>query len=148
MPLKFDPVLKGLARRRPADYAALMGLAGLGPPTPLDVDLSAVSAATDVLFAFGRPPTAVAALDFQAGPDPHVDDRVLMYQGVLRHTYHVPVFSTVVLLRPEAYRPTMTGAVRYDLAEAGGRMDFAYRLVKLWETPAEAFLGGPVGCAR
>jgi predicted transposase YdaD len=144
VPNPFDAVLKDVVRKHLADYAALFHLPHAG--TVLDVDLSTVSAATDVVLADANPPReGLTTLDFQAGHDPHMDDRVLLYQAVLRSRYHLPVHSVVLLLRPDAYRPPMTGRVRYRAAAGRGKMDFAYELVRIWESPAQSYLEGGIG---
>src|SRR5205085_2707298 len=109
---------------------------------------STVSAATDIVLADANPPTKnVATLDFQAGPDPCIDDRVLMYQAILRNRFHLPVHSVVLLLRPDAYRPPMTGGVLYETADGRGKMDFRYEMVRLWEIPASKLLEAGIGAA-
>jgi hypothetical protein len=142
----FDATLKEIVRRHLADYVAEFRLAGM--TAVLDVDMSTVSAATDVVLADANPPRReLATLDFQSGHDEFLDDRILMYQGVLRNRYHVPVHSVVLLLRPDAYRPSMTGGVRYDSGRGRGKMDFRYELVRLWQIPAEQLLATGIGTA-
>ena len=142
----FDAVLKDIVRRHVADYAAEFRLPGV--TTVLDVDLSTVSAATDVVLADANPPrAAVATLDFQSRHDEHIDDRVLMYHALLRHRFHLPVHGVVLVLRPDAFRPSMTGGVRYRTAGGRGKMDFGYELVRLWEVPADELLASGAGTA-
>ena len=147
MSFRFDAAMKSILRRFAPDYVGFLGLSAVGRPSVLDVDLSAVSAATDVVVGLGDPLVAIACIDFQAGRDDFIDDRVLMDQALLRHAYHVPVHSVVIVLRPDAYRPTMTGRVRYAVDPTRGKMDFEYHVVKLWEIPVRTFLDGPVGLA-
>jgi hypothetical protein len=142
----FDATLKEIVRRHVADYAAEFRLPGM--TTVLDVDLSTVSAATDVVLADANPPQReLTTLDFQSGHDEFLDDRILMYQGVLRNRFHLPVHSVAILLRPEAFRPTMTGHVRYDTAHGRGKIDFRFELVRLWEIPADRLLATGIGTA-
>jgi hypothetical protein len=142
----FDAALKDIVRRHVADYRAVFHLPDV--TTVLDVDLSTVTAATDIVLADANPPRkALTTLDFQAGHDNHIDDRILMYQGVLRHRYHLPVHSLVLLLRPDVFRPAMAGGVRYRTAGGRGKMDFGYELVRLWEIPAAELLATRIGTA-
>lgn len=142
----FDAALKDIVRRHVADYAAEFNLPGMA--TVLDVDLSTVSAATDIVLADANPPQkAITTLDFQAGHDVFIDDRILMYQGLLRHRYHLPVHSVVLLLRPDTYRPPMTGRVRYQSAGGRGKIDFEFEMVRLWELPAGELLASGIGTA-
>jgi hypothetical protein len=55
MPLPFDATLKDLVRHFLHDYEIQMGLSDLGPLTPLNVDLSTVTAATDIALGHGDP---------------------------------------------------------------------------------------------
>jgi hypothetical protein len=142
----FDAALKDIVRRHVADYRAVFHLPDV--TTVLDVDLSTVTAATDIVLADANPPRkTLTTLDFQASHDDHIDDRILMYQGVLRHRYHLPVHSLVLLLRPDAFRPAMAGGVRYRTAGGRGKMDFGYELVRLWEIPAAELLATRIGTA-
>lgn len=142
----FDATLKEIVRRHVADYAAAFHLPNVR--TVLDIDLSTVSAATDVVLADANPPqVGVTTLDFQSRHDEFLDDRILMYHALLRNRFHLPVHSMVLLLRPDAYRPPTTGSVCYQTAGGRGKMDFGYELVRLCEVPAAALLEAPIGSA-
>ena len=142
----FDAVLKDIVRRHVADYAAEFRLPNAS--TVLDVDLSTVSAATDVVLADAIPPRlGVTTLDFQSRHDEHIDDRILMYHALLRGRFHLPVHSVVLLLRPDAYRPSMAGGVRYQTAARRGKMDFGYEVIRLWEIDAARLLETRIGAA-
>src|SRR5207237_430443 len=75
------------------------------PIEPLNVDLSTLSAATDVVLGFGDPVAEVVDLNFQSGPDRDLDSRILLYAAALYHRYGVPVRSLLILLRPAAHSP-------------------------------------------
>lgn len=142
----FDATLKDIVRRHVADYAAAFRLPNVH--TALDVDLSTVSAATDVVLADANPPrVGVTTLDFQSRHNEFLDDRILMYHALLRSRFHLPVHSVVLLLRSDAFRPATTGGVRYRTAGGRGKMDFSYELVRLWEVPAAELLAAPIGSA-
>ncbi len=55
MPLPFDATLKDLARRYPGDYASTFRLGNPSDLHALNVDLSVISAATDVVLGHGDP---------------------------------------------------------------------------------------------
>jgi hypothetical protein len=111
----------------------------------LNVELSVVSAATDVVLGYGDPPVRVVVLNFQAGRNPELPDRELMYTALLRHRYHVPVHSVVVLLRPAADGPELTGRVNYAGVPRRGRVEFRYEVVRVWQRPARGWLRGGLG---
>jgi hypothetical protein len=140
----FDAGLKDIVRRHVADYAATFRLPHA--VMALNVDLSTVTA--DIVLADANPPrVGLVTLDFQSSHDAHIDDRILLYQALLRNQYHLPVHSVVLLLRPDAHRPPMTGRVGYETAGGRGKMDFEYELIRLWEVPAQRLLGAGIGAA-
>jgi hypothetical protein len=145
MPLPFDATLKDLVTRRPADIGAGFHLHGPGPPAVLNVDLSLVSAATDVVLGFGDPPRAVVDLNFQSNRDSFLAERLLLYNALLRYRFHVPVHSLLVLLRPEADGPELTGRVSYPGQGKRGRTVFRYEIVRLWRIAARQLLKSSLG---
>jgi hypothetical protein len=130
MSLRFDATLKDLVQRFLHDYEVQMGLSDLGPFTPLNVDLSTVTAATDIALGHGDPPGRVVDINFQSGPDEELQARVLLYHALLHFRYRVPVHSVVVLLRPLADRRQLTGKLRYVGRHRKGRMNFSYEIIR------------------
>jgi hypothetical protein len=59
VPFPFDATLKDLVTRHPTDFGTGFHLHGPAPLAVLNADLSLVSAATDVVLAFGTPPGAM-----------------------------------------------------------------------------------------
>jgi predicted transposase YdaD len=145
MPLPFDATLKDLVQHFLPDYAVQMGLSDLGPFTPLNVELSTVTAATDIALGHGDPPDRVVDINFQSGPDEDLAARVLLYNALLHFRYRVPVHSVVVLLRPVADRQQFTGKLRYVGRPRKGKMDFSYEIIRLWQWPVRRFLEGGLG---
>jgi len=145
MPLDFDATLKELVMRRPADFSDGFRLRGAGTPAVLNVDLSVVSAATDAVLGFGDPPTELVDLNFQSGPDPSLVRRLLLYNALLHHRYDAPVHSLLILLRPAADGPHLTGWLRYRGQGRRGRTDFRYEVIRLWQVPTRRLLRGRLG---
>jgi hypothetical protein len=108
MSMPFDATLKGILGKSPADLRAPFRLPAIEPAKAINVDLSTISAATDVAFGFGEPIQEIADLNFQSGPDPHIDARLLLYNAAFHLRYHVPVQSILVLLRPKAETAGLT----------------------------------------
>ncbi len=140
---RFDATLKDIVAQHPADFAAAFGLPANEPPTALNVDLSTVSAATDVALGFGKPIREIVDLNFQSGPDPRLPARLHVYNAVLNLRYGVPVRTLLVLLRPKADSANITGHFRYETGPEG--VEFRYKVVRLWEEPRATFLEGGVG---
>jgi len=125
----------------PSDFASVFGLPKITPARTLNVDLSTISAATDVAFGFGDPLQEIVDLNFQSGPDLLLPARVHLYNAAFFHREKcVPVRSVIILLRPKADSPNLTGKLVYS---AGGkRVEFEYDVVRMWQQPVEPFLQG------
>jgi predicted transposase YdaD len=145
MPHPFDATLKDLVRRYPDDFKQLLGLTTPGRAHVLNVDLSMVSAASDVVLGIGEPLSAVVDLNFQVGRDPALSRRVFGYNALLHYQLDVPVHSVAVLLRREANDRRLTGNLNYFVQSTRGKVDFAFDVVRLWREPVDRFLNGPVG---
>src|SRR5438552_3042589 len=142
MPFPFDAALKELAQISPGDLLAEIAWPADGPVRVLNVDLSAVSASGDFVLGIGDPLQYIVSVEFQAGPDAALAQRVLLYNALVHYRYGVPVHSVVVLLRPKAESPALDGSIRYQARAGRGHMDFGFEIVRLWQRPAEALLSG------
>jgi predicted transposase YdaD len=111
---------------------------------PGDPELSGFSFAADKVIRVEGSEPYVAHFEFQASPDPDLDRRVLVYNVLLRWRHGLPVRSVAVLLRPQAQSGSVTGQVR-DLRDPAGRLDFGYRLLRVWEQPVATLLAGGLG---
>ncbi|MGL4464207.1 MAG: hypothetical protein ACRC1K_18815 [Planctomycetia bacterium] len=140
MPLPFDATLKSIVAENFADFAPLFGLPTNEPAVAVNVDLSLLTAATDVAIAFGKPMKAVADINFQSVRDPTLPGRLHLYNAVLFYRHGVPVRSVLMLLRKKADAENLTGILIYG--EGPNRVEFNYEIIRLWELPVDAFLNG------
>jgi hypothetical protein len=145
MSMPFDATLKDLGRDYPADFLAAFDRPPAGPFALLNVDLSTVTTAADLVVGLGDPLEKIVHLDFQSSAAAWKHADVLVYNALLYAEYHVPVHSIVVLLRPQAAHANLNGAVRYSAGPGCSSMDFTYGLVRLWERPAAELLAGALG---
>jgi hypothetical protein len=145
MSLPFDATIKDLVEAFVPDYQARLHLDEFAPLQVMNVDLSTVSAATDIALGEGDPPRRVVDLNFQGGPDDRLVARVLLYHALLHYHYHVPVHSLLVLLRPITGHADITGRLRYEGRRRRGKMDFTFEVIRLWQEPVEQFLSGGLG---
>jgi hypothetical protein len=144
--MPFDATLKDLARAYPADFLTAFDRPPQGPLALLNVDLSAVTTAADLVVGVGAPLAEIVHIDLQSSAAwKHAD--VLVYNALLYAEYHAPVHSIVILLRPQAARSNLNGAVSYAVRSGRGSMNFAYEVVRVWEWPADNFLAGALGTA-
>jgi predicted transposase YdaD len=145
MPMPFDATLKYLVQSFVRDYEVQMGLTEFAPLVPLNVDLSTVTAATDIALGRGGPPERVVDINFQSGPDPDLEARLLLYNALVHHRFRVPVHTVLVLLRPAAEIGQLTGILRYAGRRRKGKMDFGFEVIRLWQKPVQRLLAGGLG---
>jgi hypothetical protein len=148
MATPFDAAAKELVEMAPADW-----LAFLGQPRPpelvhvIDADLSAtVTTATDKVIRVDDPEPWLLLIELQAGWDGNMPFDLLRRYALLRHRHRMPVSCAIVLLRPEANTSAMTGTFPQP-NRLGADWEFPFHVVRVWETPAEALLHGPLGMA-
>jgi hypothetical protein len=138
---------EGPRPRRPADILATFD----HPPTAalslLNVDLSTVTTAADLVIGLGDPLAEIVHFDFQASAAAWKHGDILAYQALLFREFYVPVHSIVVLLLPQAAHANLNGAINFAPRPGRGKMDFGYEVVRLWERPAADLLAGALGTA-
>jgi hypothetical protein len=145
MSMPFDATLKDLARDCPADFLATFDRPPAGPLVLLNVDLSTVTTAADLVVGVGDPPAEVVHIDFQSSAAAWKHADVLVYNALLYAARHVPVHSIVILLRPQAAHRNLSGVVNYAARFGRGSMVFTYEVVRLWQRPADDLLAGALG---
>lgn len=146
MATPFAAAAKDLIEMAPADW-----LAFLGQPRPpglvrvIDADLSAtVSTSTDKVIRVDDPEPWLLLVELQAAWDGDLPFDLLRRYALLRHRHRLPVSCAIVLLRPEANTSAMTGTFSQP-HPLGRAWDFPFHVVRVWETPAEVFVRGPLG---
>jgi hypothetical protein len=144
----YDASSKLLIDQHPRDWLALAGL-----PVPasedavnfVDAELSTITAAADKLMLVENGADSyLAHIEFQASLDLALDQRVLLYNVLGGWRHRLPVRSVVFLLWPQAASEKIRGRVGQSWAP-DGRLDFYYRLIRVWELPVESLLTGPPG---
>lgn len=143
MPFIFDATLKSIVAGRPGDFSSVFGLPAEQPVQLLNVDLSIVTAATDVVLAYGMPIQSIVDLNFQSGPDAELPARLHTYSAILNQKQKVPVHSTLVLMRPKADHESLTGVHTYGNPRSG--VEFRYEVIRLWEQSVERYLHASLG---
>lgn len=137
----YDATLKHLVESRPAEWLGYLGLPLGTRIGAVDADLSSVTAAADKVLRVDGPDPYIAHLEFQSGIDTELDRRMLLYNVLLRSRHGLPVRTVAFLLHPRTASATVLGGVR-DVGDPHCRLDFAYRIVRVWEQPPESFLHG------
>lgn len=81
MSYPFDATLKEILSLRPEDCVPVFDLPRTALARTLNVDLSTISAATDVAFGFGSPLEEIVDLNFQSGPNQSLPARLHLYNA-------------------------------------------------------------------
>jgi hypothetical protein len=105
----------------------------------MDSDLSTVTAMADKVIRIADDSPWILHLEIQAWADPSLP----RYNAILHERHELPVVSVALLLVPSAEAPGMTGRYRVE-APLGEPWEFAYRVVRVWQTPAQTLLEGPL----
>ncbi|OWK36042.1 hypothetical protein [Fimbriiglobus ruber] len=144
MPHPYDATSKDLLDADPARWVTY--LTREPPPGPVDVidaDLSTVTAEADKVIRVNGSDPWLLHLEFQANTDRWLVPRVLKYNAMLYEKHELAVASVVVLMRPAANMPAVTGSWAVPNPLGSPRV-FEYRVIRVWERPPEEFLTGPL----
>lgn len=147
MAMTFDATLKDMGRECPEGFLAAFDRAPTGPVWVLNVDLSTVTAAADIVYGLGEPLQEIVHIDCQSSAAAWKHADLMLYNALLFARYHVPVHTVVVLLRPEAGHPNMDGRLDYAPRPEHGSMSFRYQVERLWMRSAVELLAGDIGVA-
>jgi predicted transposase YdaD len=142
--MPFDATTKELIESRPEDWLQFVGLSG-AVVRVVDADVSTVTAAADKALLVSDPTPWLAHLELQASRDPDLPERDLQYNVLLRRRHRLPVRSIVVLLRPQADGPELTGTVEHHMPNGRRYLWFDHLVVRVWEKPVESVLAGGLG---
>src|SRR5438552_15969026 len=137
----FDITLKHLLESHPADCLRLVGFPTAAPIEVIDADLATIIAEADKVFRVKDRLPWLMHFELQVTYDADLPQRMLQYNVLLKNRHGLPVRSVVILLRPKADGPEMTGVVRHTLGTEQ-YLEFNYRVVRIWQKPVEAILSG------
>ncbi|MEO9030896.1 MAG: hypothetical protein ABI413_18985 [Ktedonobacteraceae bacterium] len=134
---KWDSFAKRLIGSRPGQYVSWL-ISGALFVEALNIELKAQEFLADALLKVliaGQ--LALLHIEFQSYEDPTMGRRMVEYNVIAEHQYGLPVSSFVIYLRkrrvpkPPYIRTFVDGHVTHH---------FYYRVVKLWEIPAQVIL--------
>src|SRR5438128_554524 len=83
MPMTFDATMKDLGAGHPHDFLTLFDRPATRPLRLLNVDLSTVTTAADLVVGLGQPLQEIIHIDFQSSADANKDADVLVYNSLL-----------------------------------------------------------------
>jgi hypothetical protein len=145
MPGPIDDTLKNLTELSPQDWVVRGGWP-VAAAALIDADIGTISGATDKAIRVAGKPNWLLAVDFQSGHDvlAKLPD-LLLYNSALFKRHGLPVRTLLVLLHRGADSRKLTGL--YERGFPGEPFDVAlrYRIVRVWEVAAAAWLSGGLG---
>src|SRR5712692_2313524 len=118
MAMTFDATLKDMGRDSPQGFLATFDRPPILPVKLLNVDLSTVTAAADLVLGLGEPLEEIIQLDFQSSAAAWKHADLLAYHVLLFAHYHVPVLRSSCCCGRK--RPTPTSTVRSATRRAQG----------------------------
>jgi hypothetical protein len=126
----------------PASWPALLGVPA-GLTEVIDADIATVSGAADKVQRVSAAPPYLLHLEFVAGHDAAALPPKLCVRNTLLNDRHgLRVRSAVVLLRPEADSPQLTGVHERGFPGEEPYLTFRYQAVCVWRLPPEPLLTG------
>lgn len=138
----YDPTLKALVETEPESWPALLGCP-TGPTAVIDADIATVSGAADKVLRVSADPAYLLHLEFVSGHDaPALPRKLHVRNALLEDRHDLPVRSGVLLLRPDADSPQMTGVYERGFPGEGAYLTFHYQVVRVWQLPPEPLLTG------
>ncbi|OWK34505.1 hypothetical protein [Fimbriiglobus ruber] len=140
----FDATIKALVEVAPAAWPAFAGVPA-GPTEAIDADIATVTGAADKVLRVHTDPPYLLHLEFVAGHDAaQLPVKLHVRNGLLDDKHNLLVRSVVILLRPEANSPQLTGTHTRRFAGEESYLEFRYRVIRVWKLPPETLLtGGP-----
>ncbi len=142
---KLDVALKHSLSVWPRDWARFLGVPDGLRVEAVDVDLSAITQMADKLLRVDADEPYLIHVEPQSYPDAELDLRMLHYNATASRREGLPVHSVAVLLHQGAMSSRNSGTFRTPVALTGCRLEFEYRLIKVWELPPDVILEAGVG---
>jgi len=138
----FDPTGRKLIEMGPPDWVAWLGnpVPDPGRVTAIDSNISTVTAEADKVLWVEDPEPWIQHIELQAGRDVDLADRAHTYSTLLRRHHHVPVRTALVLLRPAADGPELTGVFEQKYRNGQVYDWFRYDVVRVWKQPVDLLL--------
>jgi predicted transposase YdaD len=137
---RFDPTLKTLVEVGPEDWTVFAGQPA-APTHVIDADIATVSGAADKVLRVEAVPPYLLHLEFVAGHDAADLEATLHKRNILLDERHsLLVRSVVILLRPEANSPALTGVRQRVFPGETPYHFFAYRVIRVWQLPPAQLL--------
>ena len=139
---RFDATMRKLFDPEPAAWLEFFGVPVPDPSQAqvIDSNVSTVTAETDKLLRRGGPDPVILHIEFLSSRDTRYPGQAHWYNTIASHEHQEPVWSVLVLLRPAADGPELTGEYERQFPGRGRSVWFRYDVVRVWELPPERLL--------
>src|SRR5437660_7362453 len=145
MPGPIDDALKHLTELSPQDWVVRGGWPAAAAAL-IDADIGTISGAADKAIRVSGTRDWLLAIDFQAGHDSLAKlPDLLLYNSALFKRHGLPVRTLLVLLHRGADSRGLTGLDERGLHGEPFDAALRYRVLRVWEVPAAAWLSGGLG---
>ncbi len=141
MPKPFDSVTKYLIELQPEKWVDLFELSP-AEAEAVDADLSTVSPQADKVIRVKGERPYILHIEFQSSYESDMAERFFLYNTLIGYRTKLPVRTFVLLLRREADGPVMREPFVKRYEDGEPYLSFHFRVVRLWEEPAERYLEG------
>ena len=140
----FDATLKGMLEQSPGDWPVLAGWPRAETDV-IDADVSTFSGAADKVLRVRASPDWIMHMEFQAGPDISLPQRLQIGNVLLDDRHGLLVRSVAVLLSPKANLSNLTGLHERRFPGQQAHLSFRYQIIRVWQLPVEPLLTGGLG---
>jgi hypothetical protein len=129
----------------PVDWTVFAGQPA-APTRIIDADIATVSGAADKVLHVDATPPYILHLEFVTGHDAADLPTALNKRNVLLDDRHgLLVRTVVVLLKPSADSPALTGLRSRAFPNELPYNAFGYRVIRVWQVPPDKLLAGGLG---
>jgi predicted transposase YdaD len=138
----FDPTTRRLIELGPADWLGYLRKSVIDPGrlSVIDSNLSTFMADADKVIRVNDPIPWIQLIELQAGRYVRLDRRSHVYSTLLEWRHQLPVRTSLVLLRPAADGPELTGNLELRHPDGDLYDTFRYDVVRVWEQPVQDIL--------
>ena len=141
---RFDVSTKELVWDDPAAWLEGFGIGPRGPVEVIDSDITTLTAAADKVIHVGGPQPYLVNFEVQSSHQTDLVETTWFRQAALFHRHRLPVLTVLVLLRPDANSPSLTGTFELSMPDGWQTNRYNYRVVRLWQEDPESYLTGGV----
>ncbi len=142
---RFDVSAKELVWDDPAGWLDGLGIVPCGPVEVIDSEITTLSAAADKVIKVGGDEPYLANIELQSSHETTLVRPLWYRQVALDSRNDLPVLTILVLLRPEANSPSLTGTYERRMPDGRFTNRYDYVVARLWREDAESFLNAGVG---